>query len=447
MSANLIALWEAENASFINANPRSKILADAAKAHWHQGVPMHWMKDWDSPFPLSVKTAAHAKLQSVDGIWYDDFCLGDTPSMYGHARIELTKALSDQLGAGIGYMLPTETSERVGRALSDRFGLSHWQVTTTASDANRCCIAWARAVTGRSKILAFDGCYHGMVEDTYGALIDGDLRPKPGLIGMIRNPVENTKLIDFNDLDALEAALRPKDVAAIILEPVMTNCGMIPPQADYLEALETLAKAAGTLVIYDETHTLSSSHRGYVRANGLRPDMLVIGKAIAGGIPAAVYGFDEDLSVKMNEASIKAGSGSSGLGTTLSGNALAVRAIDVMLSQIITAEASEFMNKGALRLVNGLNALIAQQGLNWCTVQVGGRVELIFAPKAPLNANEMRPYLHSHLMALYHLYLLNRGLIIAPFHNMMLISPVTDDNQIDNLIKATGDFAQNVSAL
>jgi len=445
MRADLKALWEEETSAFIRANPQSQSLAQASKAHWHEGVPMHWMKDWASPFALSVQCALDAKLKSVDGLWYDDFCLGDTPSMYGHARIELTKALSDQLSQGMGFMLPTDVSERVGSALSDRFGLSHWQMTSTASDANRCAIAWARAVTQRSKILIFDGAYHGMVEDTYGVISNGVQRPKPGLIGMVRNPVEHTKIIDFNDIAALADALKPQDVAAIILEPVMTNCGMIPPEAGYLEALEELARQAGSLIVYDETHTLSSSHCGYARAHGLKPDMLVIGKAIAGGIPAAVFGFDADLSLRMVEAGKRSGSGSSGLGTTLSGNALSMRAIDVMLSEIITIEASQRMNRGAQRLVDGLNDLIKKYGLDWCTVKVGARVELIFAPDQPRNAQEMRPHLHSQLMALYHLYLLNRALMIAPFHNMMLISPVTEDEQIDNLIKATGDFAQIVS--
>ena len=430
---------------FIAANPISLALSRQASA-WRSGVPMHWMRDWATPFPIYVKDAKGAVLTDVDGHVYDDFCLGDTPSMFGHARPELTKAIADQAGQGVGFMLPTETANAVGTLLAQRFGLPQWQVATTASDANRAAIRWARAVTGRAKILVFDGCYHGMVDDCFVALYDGQPANKKGLIGQVRDQTETTTVIPFNDVPALEAALKAGDIAAVLAEPVMTNCGMILPQPGFHRALRELTVQHGTLLILDETHTLSSGTAGYSGAHGLQPDMLVIGKAIAGGVPAAVWGVTADLATRMNIAEALAGPGSSGIGTTLSGNALAMRAMHVMLTEIMTAEAYDHMLRGAEQLVAGLRDVIDAHSLPWSVVHVGARAELIFAPQPPHDADAMRRVLDHDLLEAFHLFLINQGVVIAPFHNMMLISPRTSDEAIDRLVAATGRFAASFKA-
>lgn len=425
---------------FVASSPVSKSLAQKASA-WRSGVPMHWMGDWATPLPIYVKNAKGAILTDVDGHDYDDFCLGDTPSMFGHARPELAAAIAEQAGQGMGFMLPTETANAVGQLLAQRFGLPQWQVATTASDANRAAIRWARAVTGRAKILVFDGCYHGMVDDCFVALYDGQPANKKGLIGQIRDQTETTTVIPFNDIVALEAALQTDQIAAVLAEPVMTNCGMILPQPGFHRALRELTAQHGTLLILDETHTLSSGPAGYTGEHGLQPDVLVIGKAIAGGVPAAAWGVTADLAQRMDVAQSLAGPGSSGIGTTLSGNALAMRAMHVMLTEVMTDDAFAHMLAGAEELVAALRDVIEQHDLPWSVVHVGARAELIFAPQPPRDAAAMRKVLDHDLLEAFHLFLINRGVLIAPFHNMMLISPETDSAATQRLAAAVGAFA------
>jgi glutamate-1-semialdehyde 2,1-aminomutase len=413
---------------------------------WRDGVPMHWMRDWATPFPLYVESAKGAKLTVVDGFEYDDFCLGDTPSMFGHARPELAAAIARQASEGVGFMLPTPLANEVGDLLRQRFGMAQWQVATTASDANRAVIRWARAITKRDKILVFDGCYHGMVDDCFVALKDGVATNKAGLIGQVTDQTRTTKVVPFNDLPALTRALSEGDVAAVLAEPVMTNCGMIQPIESFNEALRDLCTQCGSILILDETHTLSSGISGYAGAHDLKPDMFVVGKAIAGGIPAAVWGVTTEIAARMDEAQAEIGPGQSGIGTTLSGNALVMAAIKTMLTEVMTVEAYEHMLRGAAYLVAGLRDVIKRHDLPWCVVHVGARAELIFAPQAPKNAEDMRRHLDHDLLEAFHLYLINKGVLIAPFHNMMLISPQTGFDAIDRLVTAVASFSQELNA-
>ncbi len=430
-----------ERTQFIARHPKSQRLSAQADG-WRGGVPMHWMGDWATAFPIYVERAKDAELFDVDGHRYDDFCLGDTPSMFGHARDELSRAIAKQAAQGMGFMLPTPTSNRVATLLAQRFKLLKWQVATTASDANRAAIRWARAVTKRRKILVFDGCYHGMVEDCFVTLRDGETIVKPGQIGLIHDLTPTTVAVPFNDLPALERALSSGEVAAILAEPIMTNCGMIAPDPEFWGAAQRLCSDTGTLLILDETHTLSSGPAGYAVAHGLTPDALVIGKAIAGGIPAAVWGVTDDLNRRMDVARQEAGPGSSGIGTTLSGNALSLSAIEAMLTHVITDDAYRVMLNLADHLVTALKAICAEEAMPWSVVHAGARVELVFAPNAPRNAEDMRRALAPDLLELFHLYLINRGILIAPFHNMMLISPVTARAAVDRLSETVREFAR-----
>ncbi len=425
---------------FAAANPVSEALSNKASA-WRGGVPMHWMRDWSTPFPLYVNNARGAVLIDVDGHSYDDFCLGDTPSMFGHARPEVQAAIATQAAQGVGFMLPTPQVNTVGDMLQARFGMAQWQVATTASDANRAVIRWVRAITGRDKILIFDGCYHGMVDDCFVALHEGVPANKKGLIGQVHDLTQTTTVIPFNDLDALEAALDQGDIAAVLAEPVMTNCGMILPEPGFHKALRELTARTGTLLILDETHTLSSGPAGYCGAHDLKPDILTIGKAIAGGVPAAVWGVTAEVAARMDAAQAAIGPGSSGIGTTLSGNALAMAAMRAVLFEIMTDDAYTHMLAGADYLVAQLRAVIDRRGLPWCVVHVGARAELIFAPAPPHDAAAMRAVLDHDLLEAFHLFLINQGVLIAPFHNMMLISPQTESQAIDRLVAAVDAFA------
>ena len=442
---NLQSFLAKERDTFTVAHPKSQALAAQASA-WRGGVPMHWMRDWATPFPIYVQSAKQATLTDVDGHVYDDFCLGDTPSMFGHARPELALAIAKQAGEGVGFMLPTPLANDVGDLLRERFHMAQWQVATTASDANRAVIRWARAITKRDKILIFDGCYHGMVDDCFVTVKDGVASNKVGLIGQVIDQTRTTKVIPFNDLPALAQALSEGDVAAVLAEPVMTNCGMIQPLEGFNDTLRDLCTQYESILILDETHTLSSGISGYTGADDLKPDMFVVGKAIAGGIPAAVWGVTAEIATRMDAAQAEIGAGQSGIGTTLSGNALVMAAIKTMLTDVMTPAAYDYMLKGAAYLVEGLRAVIARHNLPWCVVHVGARAELIFAPEAPQNAEAMRDHLDHDLLEAFHLYLINRGVLIAPFHNMMLISPQTGFDAIDRLVAAVDAFSQELNS-
>lgn len=446
-SETLSGLIADERRRFLEEHPRSVALSAQAAAVWRGGVPMHWMADWASPAPIFAAQGVGAELVDVDGRDYADFCLGDTPGMFGHGELAIANALADQARRGAGFMLPTAAAVLVGRLLAERFGLPLWQAATTATDANRAALRWARAVTGRDRVLVFDGCYHGAVDETFVSLASGAPAMKAGLVGQVHDEAALTRVIPFNDVAALEAALAPGDIAAVLAEPVMTNCGMILPEPGFHDALRAISRRTGTLLIIDETHTLSTGPGGYTRAHGLEPDIFTLGKAIAGGLPAAVWGVTADLATRMDAAQSRIGPGYSGIGTTLSGNALAMAAMRTMLTEVMTDAAYDRMQAGAARLVSGLEGVIARRAVGWTPVRVGARVELVFAPVAPRNALEMRAALDHDLLAVFHLWLINRGVLIAPFHNMMLVSPMTTDAQIDRLVDAVDGFAGRLESL
>jgi glutamate-1-semialdehyde 2,1-aminomutase len=437
--ADLIAR---ETPRYLETHPRAAAEAARLKEHWLFGAPFHWMNDWASPSAMIAEDGEGAVLTDIDDNTYDDFCLGDTPGMFGHGRPEIARAIAEQARRGATFMLPTAEAVDVGALLAERFGLPFWQTTLSASDANRAIIRWARAVTGKSVIVVFDGCYHGMVEDCFVELRHGRTRPDAGLIGQVFDMTRTTRAVPFNDIGALEAALAQGDVAAVLAEPAMTNCGMILPEANFWKRAQALAKKAGALLVLDETHTLSSGPGGATKAWALAPDALVIGKAIAGGFPAAVWGVSSDLAERI--AAVPCGSGRSGIGTTLAGNAMGIAAIGATLREVATPAAFDTMIAGAEDLVAKLRTVIAKRALPWCVVHIGARAEIVFAPEPPKDAAAMRPALaQSELNHALHLYLINRGVLIAPFHMMMLVCPSTTTQQIDRLVAAVDSFAED----
>jgi glutamate-1-semialdehyde 2,1-aminomutase len=431
----ILALRERELTRFVNANPKSKHYFERSNG-WFQRVPFHWMLDWPSPFPIVAASATGATLTSLDGQAFDDFCLGDTASMFGHSPPALASALTEQAGKGLSYMLPTIEGAELGDMLASMFGLPHWQVTTTASEANRAVIRWCRGLTGRSKILIFNGCYHGAVDDVFVDLRDGLAVNRPSLIGQVQDLLLTTVAIEFNDVAALESALRNGDIACVLAEPVMTNIGMVRDAPGYLETLRRLCSETGTLLVFDETHTISSGYGGHSNSHGPMPDIMVIGKSIGGGVPCAVYGFTAQISARMEALNKARPAGHSGIGTTLSANALAMSAMHAMLGQVITRKAYDHMLAMADRLVSGLRQVIEAHGLPWHVSHVGARVEFVCAAQPPRNGNEARAAMDHDLESAIHLYLTNRGILLAPFHNMMLLSPVTQSEQVDRLLHA-----------
>lgn len=436
-----VAGREAER--FRAANPRALAHHAAAKG-WFQSVPFHWMRDWPSPVPIVAASANDAVLVSIDGQTYDDFCLGDTASLFGHSPRPLAAALAKQASEGLSYMLPTERGAALSERLAAMFELPQWQVTTTASEANRAVIRWCRGISGRSKILTFNGAYHGAVDDAFVDLKGGAPVMRASLVGQVHGLTDTTTVIEFNDVEALAAALRGGDIACVLAEPVMTNVGMVRDAPGFLTTLRKLCDETGTLLVFDETHTISSGYGGHGVTYGPTPDLIVIGKSIGGGVPCAVYGFSAQVAERMAALNQSRPPGHSGIGTTLSANALAITAMDAMLSDVITPAAYDSMLRGAARLVAGIEAGIAAADLDWHVTQVGARVEFLTCPTLPLSGGEAKAAMHPELEAAIHLFLANRGILLAPFHNMMLVSPVTTGDQIDRLV---GAFADCVKAL
>ncbi|GHC66528.1 aspartate aminotransferase family protein [Neogemmobacter tilapiae] len=430
----LAAFRAAEVAVFAAAHPVSRQALDAGAGAFVNRVPMHWMADWPLPFPLVVDHAKGARLTAVDGVSLDDFCLGDTGSMFGHSPGPVAKAIKAQADKGLTYMLPTQAAMQAGALLSQVFGDFRWQIATTATDANRFALRVARAVTGRDKVLVFNGCYHGTVDDAMVALSGGQTVNRPGLLGQVADLTLHAVACEFNDLAGVEAALAKGDVAAILTEPVMTNSCMVLPDAGFHAGLRDLATRYGAVLIMDETHTISSGFGGFTRVHGLRPDMFVVGKCVAGGLPTAVWGMTPAMEDRYRAADAARASGHSGMGTTLSANPLQFAALVANLSQVMTAAHYARMEKGAARLAKGLGRVITLRALPWHVVRVGARVEFICAAGPLRNGAEAGPAHKPELEAALHIGLLNRGSLIAPFHNMMLISPVTTTAQIDRLV-------------
>ena len=430
----LQALLERERAQFVADHPRSRALFEQASTTLLAGVPMSFMGMLTGAFPLYFETAHGNRLTDVDGRTYIDFCLGDTGAMTGHSPAAVVRAVQDRIQAkgGITTMLPTEDATFVGAELQRRFGLPYWQFALTATDANRWVLRMCRMVQKRPYVLVFSECYHGTVDETI-VIVGPDGRPtaKPGNVGPQVDPAQTTRVVEFNDTEALAAALRPRDVACVLMEPWMTNIGIVPPQPGFLEAVRALCDETSTLLINDETHTLSAGFGGCTRAFGLRPDVVTIGKAIAGGVPMGAYGVTEELAARIlgdPEADLV---DQGGIGGTLAGNALSSAAARATLEHVLTEEACAHMIALGTAYTAGVQAVLDKHAVPWVIVQLGGRAEYRFCPEVPRSGNQSRAAHDPDLEEYMHLYTLNRGIFMTPFHNMALMCPATSLADVD----------------
>ena len=395
------------------------------------GVPMNWMIDWPGPFPIFMKEARGATIADVDGHRYIDFCLGDTGAMFGHSPGPTVAAASRQMRRGITAMLPTEDALWVGRELARRFGVPYWQVAMTATDANRFALRMAREATGRRKVLVFNGCYHGTVDEALVRLVDGRVLPREGAMPPPVDPELTTRVIEFNDLAALETALAPRDIAAVLMEPALTNCGIVLPEEGYLEGVRETTRLTGTVWIVDETHTWCAGPGGYTAAHRLEPDMVTLGKPVAGGIPAAAFGASQEIYDKTIDNMLAETTGVNGLGGTLTGNAFALAAMRATLEKVITKRAYDRMVPLATRWTRGVREAIEDARLPWHVVQLGARAEYRFRETPPRNGEEAIAAKDPLLNRYAHLMALNRGILLTPFHNMALMAPATTRAMVD----------------
>jgi glutamate-1-semialdehyde aminotransferase len=405
---------------------------------------MNWMVEWASPFPLFVDEASDARFRCVDGHEYTDFCLGDTGAMAGHGPSPTIAAVERQMRKGITHMLPTEDAIWAGEELKRRFGLPFWQFTITATDANRFSIRLARQATGRSKVVVHDHCYHGSVDETFATLdADGQVVPSEGSVGPPVPPSETTRVVPFNDVDALERALSDRDVAAVLVEPALTNVGIVLPEPGYHEALRDITRRTGTILIIDETHTICAGPGGMTGRDGLEPDMLVIGKTIGGGIPAGTYGMSEEVADRIR-ATMPERTDVGGVGGTLAGYALSLAAIRATLGEVLTAEAFERMIPLAEAWEAGVNSVISSRRMPWHVTRLGARAEYHFVATPPRDGAEQAAHADALLEKYLHLAAMNRRVLMTPFHNMALMSPVTTAADVGRHTEA---FAESVDAL
>ena len=428
----LADLESRELARFAAAHPRSRSLHDRARSALVGGVPMPWMVKWAGRFPIYVDAAEGAHLRCVDGHDYVDLSLGDTGAMSGHGPAATLDAIRRQLPRGLTHMLPTEDAAAVGEELGRRFGVPAWQFTLTATDANRFALRLARAITQRPKVLVFDYCYHGTVDETFAVLDEaGRVAPRRGNLGPQVDPSLTTKVVEFNDVAALEAALAPGDVAVVLAEPAMTNIGIVLPDPGFHRALREITRRTGTLLLLDETHTICAGVGGYTRAFGLEPDIVVVGKTIGGGVPIGAYGLSRELAERVDATIEVEDSDVGGIGGTLAGNAVSLAAARATLEAVLTADAFDRMTRLAERWTHGVEAILTARGVPWHVTRLGCRAEYHFRETAPRTGAEAAAAADYPLERYLHLAALNRGILMTPFHNMALMAPMTTAADVD----------------
>jgi glutamate-1-semialdehyde 2,1-aminomutase len=429
---HLKALHAREEERFLARTPKSRELFEKAKGVMPGGVPMSWMAKWPGKYPLFVASAQGAHFVDVDGNEFIDLCLGDTGSMTGHSPQATVAAISAQLKRGMTAMLPTDDAVVVSTELARRFGLPLWQFTVSATDANRHAIRYSRLITGKQKIVVIDRCYHGSVDETFATLDStGATVAREGNIGAPVPLDVTTRVVEFNDLAAMESALKAGDVAAILMEPAMTNVGIVLPDEGYLAAVGELAKKYGVIWIIDETHTISVGPGGMTAQLALKPDFLTIGKAIGGGIPTGTFGMAHEIADQIAKKTEREVIDTGGIGGTLAGNALSLAAMRATLTEVLTE--ANFVTMIALgnRWCDGVEAAIIEFRLPWHVNRLGARGEYLFQGHAPRTGGEAARAGDFELDQYIHLRLLNDGFLLTPFHNMALMSPYTTEADVD----------------
>lgn len=443
---HLKALLERERETYVSRNPKSQELFSKA-GHLFGRVPMTWMNKWSGGFPIYLDSAQGNVIRDVDGNELIDFAMGDTGAMAGHSPAPTVAAIRARLEqqGGITTMLPTADAEWVGAELTRRFGLPLWSFTLSATDANRWAVRLARLATGRDRILVFAYCYHGSVDETF-AVPDahGKAVSRPGNVAPPVPLDLTTRVVEFNDIDALRRELAHGDVAAVLMEPAMTNIGIVLPQEGFLEQVRQACNETQTLLMIDETHTISVGPGGATQAWGLKPDIFIIGKSIGGGIPSGAYGITEDVARLITNHTDKGEADIvdvGGVGGTLAGNALSVAAMRATLEHVLTDDVFPRMIDLATSYTEGVQQAIAKHGLDWSVQQLGARSEYRFTSPAPVNGTESAHAADDDLDEYVHLYMANRGVLITPFHNMALMCPTTTQEQVDIHTKLFNEMA------
>jgi len=440
--ARLADLMKSETERFVSTHPKSAAHAETTDSLL-AGVPMPWMRRWPGPFPIVLDEAKGARFVDIDGHEYVDLCLGDTGSMTGHAHAEIGAAVTRQMSRGSTVMLPTPDAAWVAQELSRRFGLPKWQFALSATDANRFALRFARAITGKPKVIVHDWCYHGTVDETLVVQLGDRTISRPGAIGPQVNPALTTRVVQFNDLDDLERAAAHGDIASMLIEPALTNIGIVLPEPGYLQGVREITRKHGIVLIIDETHTICAGPGGCTKEWGLEPDMFVIGKTIGGGTPVGAYGMSAEIAEKVETLHQNDGIDVSGVGGTLAGNALSMAAVRATLTHALLPEQFVHTKRMATSWTEGVKQAYERRGLAWSVQQLGSRAEYWFCPPPRTGAQAAAAVDHD-LDAFMHLWAINRGILLTPFHNMALFSPFHVEEDVN---RHTAQFDEALTAL
>lgn len=429
----LTTLLENERAEHLRRTPESRAAFEEAD-HLFGRVPMTWMNKWSGGYPLYLATAHGNRITDIDGNEYVDFALGDTGAMAGHSPEPTVAAVQQRIGVdgGITTMMPSLDAEWVAAELTRRFGMPLWSFSLTATDANRWALRIARLVTGRPKVMAFSYCYHGSVDETFVITgPDGGTAPRGGNVGPAVHVSETTRVAEFNDLASVEAGLSHGDVAVVVMEPALTNIGIVLPEPGFLEGVRELCTEYGALLLIDETHTISAGPGGCTQAWGLRPDIFVIGKSIGGGIPTGAYGITEAVAAVVRSHAEVDLVDVGGVGGTLAGNVLSTAAMRATLGEVLTDEAFEHMIELATAFREGVEQTLEEFDVPWSIAQLGARAEYRFCRPAPRTGTESAAAHDDEIEEYLHLFMSNRGVLMTPFHNMALMCPATRRTDVD----------------
>ena len=431
---HLTSLLQRERDLYRNRNPKSlELYRDSTNLFG--GVPMTWMNKWSGGFPLYFQTAHGNRVTDVDGHEYIDFALGDTGAMAGHSPLASVEAIKQRIDddGGITTMMPTDDAQWVARELTRRFGLPLWSFTLTATDANRWAIRLARLATGKRKILVFAYCYHGSVDETFAVPDEhGKAMSRPGNVAPPVPLDETTRVVEFNDLAAVERELQHGDVAAILTEPALTNIGIVLPEPGFLSGLRELATKYGALLMIDETHTFSAGVGGMTKRDGIEPDIFIIGKSIGAGIPSGAYGLTIDVAEKIEQHGEADLIDVGGVGGTLAGNALSLAAMRATLESVLTEPAFDHMIELGTRYTDQVNEILRNYEVDWSISQIGARAEYRFVSPAPTSGSQSASSSDDDLDEFMHLFMCNRGILMTPFHNMALMCPATSIEDVDD---------------
>jgi len=443
----LAAALDSEREFYRTRTPRSKELFDAAD-HLLGRVPMTWMNKWAGGYPIHFAQAKGNRITDVDGNEYIDFALGDTGAMAGHSPQATVRAVRNRIegAGGITTMLPTDDAEWVAADLTRRFGLPLWSLSLTATDANRWALRIARLVTGRDKICAFSYCYHGAVDETLVRTGPGGTTiEREGNVGPAVPVAQTTRVAEFNDMESVERALAHGDVAVLIAEPALTNIGIVLPEEGFWDSVRELCDRYGTLLLIDETHTISAGPGGCTAAWGLRPDILVIGKSIGGGVPSGAYGLTQEVADRISDHPEADLIDVGGVGGTLAGNALSTSAMRATLGEVLTGFAFDHMIELATRFREGVEKVLADHEVPWSIAQLGARAEYRFVDPPPRTGSESAAAHDDDVEEYLHLFMANRGVLLTPFHNMALMCPTTSIDDVDRHTELFAEALQRIS--